>query len=122
MPHPSPPHAGQSKLHLKSNADLGVHVPSRWSMRRPFVTFSILVPVGLSARDEVASKAIMSLLMRAIAVPACSQVLDAVFSLSAFFASAFCVWSPAFWLCALSILRFEAPQSLQRLPTLTDAL
>jgi len=35
-------------------------------MRRPFVTFSILVPVGRSALDEVASKAIMSLLIGAI--------------------------------------------------------
>ena len=37
-------------------------------MRRPFVTFSIRVPVGrsASARDDVARRAIMSLLMRAI--------------------------------------------------------
>jgi hypothetical protein len=35
-------------------------------MRLPFVTFIMRVPVGLSARDEVARRAIMSLLMRAI--------------------------------------------------------
>ena len=54
-------------LHVESS-DVGVHLPSRWSMRRPFVTFIILVPVGRArrARDEVANKAIMSLLMRAI--------------------------------------------------------
>mmetsp|Transcript_22983 Transcript_22983/g.60104 ORF Transcript_22983/g.60104 Transcript_22983/m.60104 type:complete len:103 (+) Transcript_22983:313-621(+) len=35
-------------------------------MRLPFVTFIIRVPVGRSAVDEVASKAIMSLLIGAI--------------------------------------------------------
>ena len=50
------------------SADVGVHLPSRWSMRLPFVTFIIRVPVGrsASARDDVARRAIMSLLMRAI--------------------------------------------------------
>ena len=39
-------------------------------MRRPFVTFSILVPVGrsASARDEVARRAIMSFILSAIGV------------------------------------------------------
>ena len=67
-PHPSPPHAGQSKLvdaQAFPSADGVQNLPSRWSMRRPFVTFIILVPDGRSA-VEVANKAIMSLLMLAI--------------------------------------------------------
>jgi len=51
-------------------------------MRRPFVTFSILVPVGRSA-VEVANKAIMILLMLAISAvgPArCMNVCEHLFA------------------------------------------
>ena len=67
-PHPSPPHAGQPKLHASASADGVQNLPSRWSMRLPFVTFIMRMPVGRgrSARDEVANKAIMSLLIGGI--------------------------------------------------------
>ena len=62
----------------------------------------------------------MIFILSDIAVPVRSRVLDAVSTICAIFARAFEVES-GFWLCALSILRFEAPQSLQRLPTSTGA-